>query len=65
MTISKEGGVNYEVGYGRPPVATRFGPGNVANPKGRPRRAKSVGQIIQKVMMTRVRIEVNGRSRTV
>ena len=26
----------YEVGYGRPPVATRFAPGQSGNPKGRP-----------------------------
>ena len=28
---------DYEVGYGRPPIATRFAVGNRANPNGRPR----------------------------
>lgn len=55
---------DYEVGYGRPPVATRFRPGGVGNPKGRPKRAKTVGQIIQEAMMTPVRIEVNGKPKT-
>ena len=31
----------YEVGYGKPPVATRFKPGRSGNPHGRPRGAKS------------------------
>lgn len=28
----------YEVGYGRPPKATQFKPGQSGNPKGRPRK---------------------------
>ena len=31
--------VGYRVGYGRPPVATRFRPGQSGNPRGRPRRS--------------------------
>jgi hypothetical protein len=30
-----------DVGYGRPPVATRFKPGESGNPAGRPKRAPS------------------------
>lgn len=52
---------DYEVGYGRPPVARRFRRGGVGNPKGRPKRAKTVGRIIEEAMMTPVRIEVNGK----
>lgn len=55
---------DYEVGYGRPPLATRFRAGSVGNPKGRPKRAKTVGQIIQEAMMMPVRIEVNGKPKT-
>ena len=29
---------DYKVGYGRPPKGSRFGAGNNANPKGRPKR---------------------------
>lgn len=32
---------DYEVGYGKPPAATRFAPGKSGNPKGRPRGSKS------------------------
>jgi hypothetical protein len=61
---AKGAGRDYEVGYGRPPVATRFQPGGFGNPKGRPRKQKSVGKIIQEALMIRVTIEENGRSRT-
>jgi hypothetical protein len=33
---------SYEIGYGKPPVATRLQPGKSGNPKGRPRGKKSV-----------------------
>lgn len=32
--------VPYEVGYGRPPAATRFRPGQSGNPRGRPRKSR-------------------------
>lgn len=32
---------DYEVGYGKPPVATRFQPGQSGNPRGRPKGAKA------------------------
>ena len=33
---------NNEVGYGRPPVGSRFKPGQSGNPKGRPRGTKNL-----------------------
>ena len=32
---------NYEVGYGKPPAASRFPPGQSGNPKGRPKGARN------------------------
>ena len=58
---AKPPGGDYKVGYGRPPVATRFLTGGVGNPKGRPKKIKTVGQNIQEAMMTPVTIEENGR----
>jgi len=55
---------DYEVGFRRPPVATRFKPGNVGNPKGRPRKKQTVGQIIEGALMTKVTVLENGRSKT-
>lgn len=34
---------SYEVGYGKPPVTTRFQPGRSGNPNGRPKGAKNRG----------------------
>jgi hypothetical protein len=33
--------LDYEVGYGKPPVATRFEHGRSGNPRGRPRGARN------------------------
>jgi hypothetical protein len=57
-------GEDYEVGYGRPPVGTRFKLGDIGNPKGRPRKKKTVGQTLQEALMMRIRLEVNGRWKT-
>ncbi len=55
----------YEVGYGRPPKQTQFKPGASGNPKGRPKKRKTVGAIIEETLARRVNIEENGRLRKV
>src|SRR6516165_10143992 len=42
------------VGYGRPPVQTRFKPGRSGNPKGRPRNSRNLRNIIQDALTTRI-----------
>jgi hypothetical protein len=54
---------DYEVGYGRPPMATRFKPGNNCNPRGRPKKKKTVGQVIDEALSTKVRITVDGKTK--
>jgi Family of unknown function (DUF5681) len=56
---------DYRVGYRRPPIAGRFKPGHVANPKGRPKKKKTVAQIIEEGMMKQIKVAENGHSRTV
>ncbi len=53
----------YEVGYGKPPVATRFQPGQSGNPKGRPRSSPLVKNLVQQVMNGTLAIEQNGKLR--
>lgn len=57
-------GSDYKVGYARPPVATQYRPGGIGNPKGRPKKKKTVGQDLEEALMIRVRIEENGRSKS-
>jgi Family of unknown function (DUF5681) len=60
----KGSGSKYTVGYKRPPVATRFRSGGVGNPKGRPKKRKTVGQMFDEGFMARIRIEKNGQWKT-
>jgi hypothetical protein len=60
----KESGSKYAVGYKRPPVATRFRPGGVGNPRGRPKKRKTVGQVFDEGFMRRIRVKKNGRCKT-
>jgi len=40
----------YEVGYGRPPKATRFKPGCSGNPKGRPKGSKAPKTLLEEAL---------------
>jgi len=40
----------YEVGYGKPPTATRFKPGQSGNPRGRPKGAKGLNTIVRETL---------------
>ena len=55
----------YEVGYGRPPVHTRFRPGQSGNSKGRPRGAKSVATSVDEALNERVSVTENGKRRKI
>lgn len=48
----------YKVGYAKPPVETRFKPGNNANPKGRPRKQ---GKTLKELLEETVEATKNGR----
>ena len=57
--------VEETVGYGRPPIATRFAPGKSGNPRGRPKGARSVGAILQNVVRQKITVSENGKTRRV
>lgn len=55
--------IAYEVGYGRPPVASRFQPGQCGNPKGRPRKAKSLAAEIERELDAKIIVREGGIAR--
>ena len=54
-----------QVGYGRPPKATRFQPGKSGNPKGRPKEAKNFRTEIEAELNSKVEVAENGERRKV
>ena len=54
---------DYEIGFGRPPKATRFKPGKSGNPRGRPKGSRPVGAVLQEVLRQRIPVTENGRTR--
>lgn len=53
------------VGYGRPPVVTRFKPGTSGNPKGRPKGSKNLKTLIREAMTASIAIQEGEKTRRV
>lgn len=53
------------VGYGKPPEATRFKKGVSGNPKGRPRGSQNVATVFMKTLREKVVINENGQRKRV
>lgn len=39
---------DYDMGYGKPPMATRFQPGQSGNPRGRPKRIPTLAECVER-----------------
>jgi hypothetical protein len=55
---------NSSVGYGRPPVAKQFKPGQSGNPRGRKKGIKNVATIFNDALYKPVKTRTGGRVRT-
>jgi len=55
----------YEVGWGKPPQATRWKPGQSGNPRGRPRGKKNQQAMFSDALDQKIRIEERGITRTI
>ena len=55
----------YEVGYGKPPAATRFKPGQSGNPRGRPKGAKNRQPALNEERMKQIVLDEAYRTITV
>ena len=54
-----------DVGYGKPPRANQFKPGESGNPKGRPKGAKSEATILQDLLQHKISLNDRGRMRRI
>lgn len=54
---------DYEVGYGKPPKATRFAAGQSGNPAGRPRGSKNLQTLLSEELEKKVDVVQNGEAR--
>ncbi len=56
---------DYEVGYGKPPVGTRFKKGDRANPYGRPKKvAKTVHERVSELLQRKIDVTEGGITKT-
>lgn len=51
----------FEVGYGKPPKATRFKKGRSGNPKGRPKGAKGVNASLKRELEVKITVREGSR----
>ena len=58
-------GDKYDIGYGRPPAASRFQPGKSGNPKGRPKGARNFQTEIEAELNARVTVTEGGKPKNV
>lgn len=54
---------NYEVGYGRPPLANQFKPGQCGNPKGRPRKPRTLPEAVGRELDRTITVRDGGREK--
>lgn len=51
---------NYKVGFCKPPVHTRFKPGQSGNPKGRPKGTMDTHRLIDAILSQRIAATIDG-----
>jgi hypothetical protein len=65
MTVSESNGGEYEVGFKRPPVHTRFRKGESGNRKGRPKGTKNLKTDLHEELNERITVKEGERTRKI
>jgi hypothetical protein len=65
MNKDLSGNNNKPVGKGRPPVSTRFRPGQSGNPKGRPKGTKNMISLARQALNKKIDIKESGRTKRI
>jgi len=55
----------YDVGFAKPPTKNQFRKGTSGNPKGRPKGAKNLATVLERILRERVVISEHGARKTV
>ena len=53
---SSEHDYEYEVGRGKPPIHTRWRPGQSGNPRGRPKHSRNLSTVVQRALDQRISV---------
>jgi hypothetical protein len=56
---------DYTVGYGRPPLETRWKKGESGNPRKKPRRQENIVEILDRLLLSSVNVALNGETKRV
>jgi len=56
---------DYEVGYGKPPLHTRFQKGKSGNPAGRPRGQKNLATLLSDALDQKISVVENGQRKRI
>ena len=59
------GDYGYAIGYGKPPIGSRFKPGQTGNAKGRPKGHKNLKTLIRQAMTARISVQEGSSNRQV
>jgi hypothetical protein len=65
MTSEKTPREEYEVGYGRPPMHSRFKPGVSGNQRGRPRKSRQFEHLMQEALERKIDVKEGNRDRKI
>src|SRR3981189_2552554 len=58
-------GADYPVGFRRPPLHTRFKPGQSGNPSGRPKDSKSLKTLLHAILNEQISLQEGSQSRKI